>query len=120
MSQITDACDDLVFCMKESHEEAVRAEGLSMRAHRREEPSCSYCAAIRSGEGALKVATKKRAGKMYPLSQDKFDHEEAMTIGYSLVGYLEESAPGEDDEIGGGDLVDEVVKILDFVHRGGR
>lgn len=63
------------------------------------------------------MANKK---PLYPLSQGNFTKAQMATIGYALVGYLEETAPGEDDEIGGADLTEEVCRILNYVHKGGR
>lgn len=55
--------EHLIFCMVEAHESATSdnyGDGTlldrDMRAHRREEPECSYCRAIKDARALLKYA----------------------------------------------------------------
>ena len=56
--------ETLIFCLTETHECAIDAEYSwvinSMSKHRREEPGCSYCAAIKDATDSLKVPKARR------------------------------------------------------------
>ena len=45
-------------CLRERHEESMIAEDGSMKAHRKEEPGCDYCDALREAESLLAKADR--------------------------------------------------------------
>jgi len=52
--------EKLLTYLKETHEGAMQSEANNgMMAHRREEPGCSYCAAIREGKAVFKAIDGK-------------------------------------------------------------
>ncbi len=56
---ILDPVRDVVDCLWETHSTAMIFEFETMAQHRKEEPSCSYCKAIKNAEKMLKAVEGK-------------------------------------------------------------